>query len=67
MILLELCHNGALREFLHRPSLSTGGRLPWNLLLRLAIDIVEGMEYLQSKSIIHRYVGRRKQGNVIYL
>ena len=47
MILMELCKNGALREAL---KLS----LPWNLRVRMALEIVQGIEFLHSQSIIHR-------------
>ena len=47
MILMELCKNGALREAL---KLS----LPWNLRVRMALEIVQGLAFLHEQSIIHR-------------
>ena len=47
MILMELCKNGALREAL---KLS----LPWNLRVRMALEIAQGLAFLHSQSIIHR-------------
>ena len=47
MILMELCKNGALREAL---KLS----LPWNLRVRMALEMVQGLSFLHEQSIIHR-------------
>ena len=49
MILMELCKNGALREALKL-------NLPWNLRVRMALEIVQGLDFLHGQNVIHRYV-----------
>lgn len=44
---MELCENGALREKLKE-------ELPWNLVVRLALDITSGLSFLHENDIIHR-------------
>lgn len=54
MILLELCENGALREFLHRPPFMNPNKESWNVLLRMCSDVAEGMDFLHNRHIVHR-------------
>ena len=48
MILMELCKHGTLRDVLKY-------NLPWNLLVRLALDIAQGLDFMHGQNIIHRY------------
>jgi serine/threonine protein kinase len=48
MIVLELCEKGALRENLRKV-------LPWNLKVRICLDIAYGIDFLHQQGIIHRY------------
>jgi len=43
-VAMDLCEGGELREFLDDPKLS----YEWALLLKIAHDIAEGLEYLHS-------------------
>jgi hypothetical protein len=45
---MELCGNGALRECLKL-------NLPWQLRVRIALEVAQGIEFLHSNGIIHRY------------
>lgn len=47
MIIMELCENGALREKIQED-------LPWNLVVRLALDISSGLLFLHENQIVHR-------------
>jgi LIM domain kinase 1 len=47
MIVMELCKHGALRECLKY-------RLPWNLIVRICLDISTGLSILHENGIIHR-------------
>lgn len=47
MIIMELCTNGALRECLEH-------NLKWNLKIRIALDIAQGLVFLHEQGIIHR-------------
>jgi leucine-rich repeat kinase 2 len=47
MIIMELCSNGALRECLEQT-------LGWNLKIRIALDIAQGILFLHEQGIIHR-------------
>ena len=49
MIVMELCKNGALRECLKL-------NLPWNLKVRIALEIAQGIDVLHNFDVIHRYV-----------
>jgi serine/threonine protein kinase len=45
---MELCENGTVRDVLkHRP--------PWNLVVRLILDIARGIDFLHGENIVHRY------------
>ena len=45
---MELCENGTVRDILkHRP--------PWNLVVRLILDIARGIDFLHGENIVHRY------------
>jgi serine/threonine protein kinase len=48
MIVMELCENGALREKIQED-------LPWNLIVRLALDIATGLSFLHENNIVHRF------------
>lgn len=48
MIVMELCENGALREKIQED-------LPWNLTVRLALDIATGLSFLHENNIVHRF------------
>lgn len=54
MIVMELVEGGALINYLRTNS----NRIKLNLLalMRICIDAASGMEYLESKNCIHRYV-----------
>lgn len=56
MVLMELCENGAMREFLQRPLFSSPSKRSWNVLLRLCSDVAEGLDFLHQKKIVHRDV-----------
>ena len=45
---MELCENGALREKIQED-------LPWNLTVRLALDIATGLSFLHENNIVHRF------------
>ncbi|CAM9576736.1 unnamed protein product, partial [Ectocarpus fasciculatus] len=47
MIAMELCDNGALRECLAR-------NLSWDLRIRIALDVIEGINYMHDNKIVHR-------------
>jgi serine/threonine protein kinase len=49
MIVLELCKYGALRDCLKH-------FIPWNLRVRMLLDIAQGINAMHENSIIHRYV-----------
>jgi serine/threonine protein kinase len=56
MLVLELCHNGALYDWLRAttaPPPDTG------LLLRILKDIATGMAYLASRQFVHRDLASR--------
>ncbi|CAI9112588.1 OLC1v1013056C1 [Oldenlandia corymbosa var. corymbosa] len=50
-IITEYLPGGSLRKFLHQ---QVPHSLPLNLVLKLALDIAHGMEYLHSLGILHR-------------
>lgn len=44
---MELCENGTVRDVLkHRP--------PWNLVVRLILDVARGIDFLHGENIVHR-------------
>lgn len=47
MIAMELCDNGALRECLAR-------NLSWDLRIRIARDVIEGINHMHEFKIVHR-------------
>jgi serine/threonine protein kinase len=47
---MELCERGALRE-----RICDG--LSWTLLVRLALDVANGLSFLHQQHIVHRFVG----------
>ncbi|KAL6997177.1 Serine/threonine-protein kinase ht1, variant 2 [Sarracenia purpurea var. burkii] len=50
-IITEYLAGGSLRKYLHQQEPYS---LPLNLVLRLALDIAHGMQYLHSQGILHR-------------
>ncbi|XP_057952422.1 serine/threonine/tyrosine-protein kinase HT1-like isoform X2 [Malania oleifera] len=50
-IITEYLAGGSLRKYLHQQDPYS---IPLNLVLKLALDIGRGMQYLHSKGIIHR-------------
>lgn len=50
-IITEYCAGGSLRKYLHQQEPYS---LPLDLVLKLAIDIARGMQYLHSQGILHR-------------
>lgn len=50
-IITEYLAGGSLRKFLHQ---QVPYSLPLNLVLKLALDIAHGMEYLHAQGILHR-------------
>ncbi|WOH10540.1 hypothetical protein DCAR_0730009 [Daucus carota subsp. sativus] len=50
-IITEYLAGGSLRKYLHQQEPYS---LPFNLVLKFAIDIARGMQYLHSQGIIHR-------------
>lgn len=47
MIVLEHCTNGALRDCLKF-------KLPWNLIVRICLDVTAGLSILHENGIVHR-------------
>ncbi|PRP83641.1 hypothetical protein PROFUN_03796 [Planoprotostelium fungivorum] len=54
-MVLEFAENGSLCDFLRR----SRDQLPTETLLFMVLDLINGMLYLQSKSIIHRDLATR--------
>uniref|UniRef100_A0A1J3D6U0 Serine/threonine-protein kinase HT1 n=1 Tax=Noccaea caerulescens TaxID=107243 RepID=A0A1J3D6U0_NOCCA len=50
-VLTEYLPEGSLRSFLHKPE---NRSLPLKKLIKFALDIARGMEYIHSRHIIHR-------------
>ncbi|KAG6747049.1 hypothetical protein POTOM_049425 [Populus tomentosa] len=50
-IITEYLAGGSLRKFLHQQEPHS---VPLNLVLKLALDIAHGMQYLHSQGILHR-------------
>ncbi|OWM65396.1 serine/threonine/tyrosine-protein kinase HT1-like [Punica granatum] len=50
-IIMEYMSGGSLRKFLHQQEPYS---VPLNLVLKLALDIAHGMQYLHSQGILHR-------------
>lgn len=50
-IITEYLAGGSLRQFLHKQEPNS---LPLDLVLKLALDIARGMQYLHSQGILHR-------------
>lgn len=50
-IITEYLAGGSLRKYLHQQEPYS---LPLNLILKLALDIAHGMQYLHSQGILHR-------------
>lgn len=50
-IITEYLAGGSLRKFLHQQEPYS---LPLNLVLKLALDIAHGMQYLHAQGILHR-------------
>jgi serine/threonine protein kinase len=51
MIAMELCERGALRECLQLYSRESN----WELIVRLGMDIAQGLHFLHERGIVHRY------------
>lgn len=49
-IVTEYMHGGSLYDYLHKQK----NFLPLSLLLKFAVDVCSGMDYLHQKNIIHR-------------
>jgi Protein tyrosine and serine/threonine kinase/Galactose oxidase, central domain len=49
-LIMEYLPLGSLFDFIHEQP----ERMSWPLMLRFALDIVDGLEYLHSKQILHR-------------
>ncbi|KAK4744343.1 hypothetical protein SAY87_010655 [Trapa incisa] len=50
-IIMEYMSGGSLRKYLHQQEPYS---VPLNLVLKLALDIAHGMQYLHSRGILHR-------------
>lgn len=49
LIVMELCERGALRERI-------GDGLSWPLIVRLALDVATGLNFLHQQHFVHRYL-----------
>jgi serine/threonine protein kinase len=63
MMVMEVAARGDLKNFLRdcRPTASTQAMLSPAHLLRLAIDVAKGMEFLSERSFVHRDLACRYQ------
>jgi len=50
-IITEFCSSGTLFELLHRKKYA---QIDWNMRIRMASDIAEGMNFLHNHKILHR-------------
>ncbi|KAI3718928.1 hypothetical protein L6452_19813 [Arctium lappa] len=56
-IITEYLSEGSLRAYLHKLEDNTGKEkecLPYGQLIKMALDIAHGMEYIHSQGVIHR-------------
>ncbi len=58
MIMMEYANNGALSDLLYTPSIP----ISWQLRLKIALGLAEGLSYIHSRNVIH---GDIKSFNVL--
>ncbi|KAI3682928.1 hypothetical protein L1987_83318 [Smallanthus sonchifolius] len=56
-VITEYLSKGSLRAYLHKLEDNTveeNGILSWEMIIKMALDIARGMEYVHSQGVIHR-------------
>lgn len=61
-IVQEFCDGGPLSDFIDRGRLLSQGRVNWEWILQLTIDILKGLVYIHDNQIIH---GDLSSGNIL--